>query len=77
MNSNSNKVSLKEKIGYSMGVGGANLVFQMMMFLLFYSFNFVSATIATFIVQGLTLPLVYKFGQGNAQKGWSLTIGAS
>ena len=189
MNSNSNKVSLKEKIGYSMGDGGANLVFQMMMmFQLFfytdvfgikasvagvilliarvfdafvdpvvgiisdrtntkwgkyrpwvlwtaipfavffvlafttpdltergkimyagityiilmtlYSFNntpysslsgvmtsnikertsissirFISATIATFIVQGLTLPLVYKFGQGNAQKGWSLTIG--
>ncbi|KAA6347089.1 Inner membrane symporter [termite gut metagenome] len=38
------------------------------------SVRFVTATIATFIVQGLTLPLVSKFGQGNAQKGWSLTI---
>ncbi|KAA6328838.1 Inner membrane symporter YicJ [termite gut metagenome] len=38
------------------------------------SVRFVTATIATFIVQGLTLPLVSKFGHGNAQKGWSLTI---
>lgn len=189
MNNSTQKISLKEKIGYSMGDGGANLVFQMMMmFQLFfytdvfgikasvagmilliarvfdafvdpvvgiisdrtntkwgkyrpwvlwtaipfavfyvlafttpdlgergkimyagvvyiilmalYSFNntpysslsgvmtsnikertsissirFITATIATFIVQGLTLPLVYKLGQGNAQKGWSLTIG--
>jgi Na+/melibiose symporter-like transporter len=39
------------------------------------SVRFVTATIATFIVQGLTLPLVAKFGQGDAQKGWSWTIG--
>lgn len=38
------------------------------------SIRFVTATIATFIVQGLTLPLVSKFGQGDAQKGWSSTI---
>ncbi len=38
------------------------------------SIRFVTATIATFIVQGLTLPLVSKFGQGDAQKGWSTTI---
>jgi glycoside/pentoside/hexuronide:cation symporter, GPH family len=38
------------------------------------SVRFVTATIATFIVQGLTLPLVAKIGQGNAQKGWSGTI---
>lgn len=38
------------------------------------SVRFVTATVATFVVQGLTLPLVSKFGQGNAQKGWSSTI---
>jgi Na+/melibiose symporter-like transporter len=38
------------------------------------SIRFVTATIATFVVQGLTLPLVSKFGHGNAQKGWSSTI---
>ncbi|MCC8188419.1 MAG: MFS transporter [Bacteroides sp.] len=38
------------------------------------SVRFVTATIATFIVQGLTLPLVSKFGHGNAQKGWFWTI---
>lgn len=38
------------------------------------SVRFVTATIATFIVQGLTLPLVSKFGQGDAQKGWLTTI---
>ena len=38
------------------------------------SIRFVTATIATFIVQGLTLPLVAKFGQGDAQKGWFVTI---
>ncbi|NLO71750.1 MAG: MFS transporter [Porphyromonadaceae bacterium] len=36
--------------------------------------RFITATIATFIVQGLTLPLVTKFGDGNPQKGWFLTI---
>ena len=35
---------------------------------------FVTATIATFVVQGLTLPLVSKFGQGDDQRGWFLTI---
>jgi Na+/melibiose symporter-like transporter len=38
------------------------------------SIRFVTATIATFIVQGLTLPLVNKFGQGDASKGWAITI---
>jgi len=38
------------------------------------SVRFVTATIATFVVQGLTLPLVSKFGHGNVQKGWSSTI---
>lgn len=38
------------------------------------SVRFVTATIATFVVQGLTLPLVSKFGQGNDQRGWFLTI---
>jgi len=41
------------------------------------SVRFVTATVATFIVQGLTLPLVSKFGNGQANdpKGWMLTIG--
>jgi GPH family glycoside/pentoside/hexuronide:cation symporter len=38
------------------------------------SVRFVTATIATFVVQGLTLPLVAKFGHGDAQKGWHWTI---
>lgn len=38
------------------------------------SIRFVTATIATFVVQGLTLPLVAKFGEGNPQKGWTTTI---
>lgn len=38
------------------------------------SIRFVTATIATFIVQGLTLPLVTRFGQGETPKGWALTI---
>jgi GPH family glycoside/pentoside/hexuronide:cation symporter len=38
------------------------------------SVRFVTATIATFIVQGLTLPLVSKFGHGSAQQGWHTTI---
>jgi glycoside/pentoside/hexuronide:cation symporter, GPH family len=38
--------------------------------------RFVTATIATFVVQGLTLPLVSKFGNGDANdpRGWFLTI---
>ena len=41
------------------------------------SYRFVSAMIATFIVQGFTLPLVTKFGDGTATdpKGWSVTVG--
>jgi GPH family glycoside/pentoside/hexuronide:cation symporter len=38
------------------------------------SIRFITATIATFVVQGLTLPLVAKFGQGNEQLGWFYTI---
>jgi len=38
------------------------------------SIRFVTATIATFVVQGLTLPLVAKLGQGDASKGWGLTV---
>lgn len=40
------------------------------------SVRFVTATIATFIVQGLTLPLVTKLGNGtdNDPKGWFYTI---
>lgn len=40
------------------------------------SVRFVTATIATFVVQGLTLPLVSKFGNGEANdpKGWFFTI---
>lgn len=39
------------------------------------TFRFVCVTIITFIVQGLTLPLVDKFGQGDDAKGWSMTMG--
>lgn len=38
------------------------------------SIRFVTATVATFIVQGLTLPLVSKFGNGSDQRGWLITI---
>lgn len=38
------------------------------------SIRFVTATIATFVVQGLTLPLVAKFGAGDDQHGWFVTI---
>lgn len=39
------------------------------------SVRFVTATIATFVVQGLTLPLVTKFGgSATSSKGWFLTI---
>ena len=37
--------------------------------------RFVAVTIAQFIVQGLTLPLVDTFGKGNQQHGWVCTIG--
>lgn len=39
------------------------------------SYRFFFAMSASFLVQGLMLPLVGKFGQGDAAKGWSLTIG--
>ncbi len=39
------------------------------------TFRFVCVTIITFIVQGMTLPFVDKFGQGNDAKGWSITMG--
>lgn len=38
------------------------------------SIRFVTATVATFVVQGLTLPMVAKLGQGDASKGWMYTI---
>jgi glycoside/pentoside/hexuronide:cation symporter, GPH family len=39
------------------------------------SYRFFFAMAAAFIVQGLTLPMVTKFGQGDTAKGWSMTIG--
>lgn len=39
------------------------------------SIRFIAATIAQFVVQGLTLPLVSKFGKGDLQHGWLCTIG--
>lgn len=39
------------------------------------SYRFFCAMAAAFIVQGLTLPMVTKFGQGDNAKGWSMTIG--
>lgn len=40
------------------------------------SIRFVAATIAQFLVQGLTLPLVSKFSQGsNHDRGWLCTVG--
>ena len=39
------------------------------------SYRFFFAMIATFVVQGFTLPLVAKLGGGSAQHGWSMTIG--
>lgn len=38
-------------------------------------FRFVAAMVAQLVVQGFTLPLVDKFGAGNAAKGWSTTYG--
>ena len=37
--------------------------------------RFIAVTIAQFVVQGLTLPLVDNLGQGNQQRGWVTTIG--
>lgn len=39
------------------------------------SFRFFFSMSIAFLVQGLTLPLVDKFGVGNDQKGWSMTMG--
>ncbi|MEH0153388.1 MFS transporter [Limibacter armeniacum] len=39
------------------------------------SVRFVFAMIAAFLVQGFTLPLVSKLGQGDDAKGWSMAIG--
>jgi Na+/melibiose symporter-like transporter len=39
------------------------------------SYRFVTVVIAQLIVGGFTLPLVAKFGQGNAARGWRMTIG--
>jgi len=39
------------------------------------SYRFFFAMSASFLVQGLMLPLVSKFGQGNAAHGWTMTIG--
>ncbi len=39
------------------------------------SFRFFCTMTVALLVQGLTLPLVDKFGQGDAQRGWSITIG--
>ena len=36
--------------------------------------RFIVVTIAQFVVQGLTLPLVNRFGGGNLQKGWVTTV---
>ena len=38
------------------------------------SIRFIGSTIAQFIVQGLTLPLVSKFGHGDNSHGWFCTI---
>lgn len=38
------------------------------------SIRFVGSTIAQFVVQGLTLPLVSKFGGGDDRHGWLCTI---
>jgi len=39
------------------------------------TFRFVCVMIVSFIVQGMTLPLVDKFGHGDDARGWSITIG--
>jgi Na+/melibiose symporter-like transporter len=39
------------------------------------TYRFVCVVIIQFIVQGLTLPLVAKFGQGDDARGWSITMG--
>ncbi len=39
------------------------------------TYRFVAVMAAVFVVQGLTLPLVDKFGNGDAAHGWSVTVG--
>lgn len=39
------------------------------------AYRFFAAMAAAFIVQGLTLPLVGRFGGGDDARGWSITIG--
>jgi Na+/melibiose symporter-like transporter len=39
------------------------------------SYRFVAALVGQFIIQGLALPLVDKFGQGDSAKGWAMTMG--
>ncbi len=39
------------------------------------SIRFVGSTVAQFVVQGLTLPLVSKFGGGDDGRGWLCTVG--
>ena len=36
--------------------------------------RFIASSVAQFVVQGLTLPLVSHFGDGNARRGWTLTV---
>lgn len=38
------------------------------------SYRFVGALIGQFIIQGLPLPLVAKFGHGDSAKGWAITM---
>ena len=38
------------------------------------SIRFIGSTIAQFVVQGLTLPLVASFGQGDDRRGWLFTV---
>ena len=39
------------------------------------SYRFVCAMIAQLVIQGLALPMVHHFGQGNNAKGYQYTIG--
>ena len=39
--------------------------------------RFIASSVAQFVVQGLTLPLVSHFGDGNARRGWTLTADGS
>jgi Na+/melibiose symporter-like transporter len=39
------------------------------------TYRFAAVVVVQFLVVGLTLPLVAKFGQGDDAKGWSITVG--